>query len=142
MEISEIRRRLRGALDAGRHEAAERRARTDLASRDYEQFLETRAVPVFQQLAVVLNSEGHPFKVFTPAGSVRLASERSPEEFLELTLDTAADPPEVLARTSRGRGRRLISEERPLRPGLAVADLKDEDVLEFLLREIVPLLQR
>jgi hypothetical protein len=142
MEISEIRRRLRAALEAGRHEAAERRARGDLAARDYELFLTERAVPVFHQFATVLNGEGHGFKVFTPAGSVRLASDRSQDEFLELALDTTADPPEVLARSSRGRGRRLITEERPLRQRTPVADLTAEHVLEFLLTDVVPLIQR
>jgi hypothetical protein len=136
MEVSEVRRRLRVAVEDARKTAAERRARTDIAARDYETFLAQRAVPVFHQLAAALTAEGHLFKVFTPAASVRLASERSHEEFVELALDTAVDPPVVVVRTSRGRGRRMISSERPLREGVAIADLTEDDVLSFLLNEI------
>jgi hypothetical protein len=80
--------------------------------------------------------------VFTPAASVRLASERSHEEFIELALDDASDPPTVVGRTSRGRGRRMISSERPVRDGIAIADLTEEDVLAFLLAEITSLIDR
>lgn len=136
MEVSEVRRRLRAAVDDARKAAAERRGRTDAAARDYEEFLGQRAIPVLHQLAAALTAEGHLFKVFTPAGSVRLASERSHEEFIELALDDSSNPPTVVGRTSRGRGRRMISSERPVRQGVAIADLTEEDVLAFLLGEI------
>jgi hypothetical protein len=142
MEVSEVRRRLRGAIEKARRAAAERKIRTDAATRDYEAFLGQRAVPVFQQFAGVLTAEGHLFKVFTPAASVRLASERSPEEFIELVLDDTADPPAVLGRTSRGRGRRLIRSERAIGGGAPIADLTEEDVLAFLVEEIVGFLER
>jgi hypothetical protein len=142
MEVSEVRRRLRAAVEDARREAAERRVRTDAASRAYEEFLGQHAVPLFHQFAAALTGEGHLFKVFTPAASVRLASERSHEEFIELALDDASDPPTVVGRTSRGRGRRMISSERPVRDGIAIADLTEEDVLAFLLTEITSLIDR
>ena len=142
MEISEVRRRLRGAIEQARQQAAARRTRSDDASRDYEVFLSGRAVPVFHSFAGALSAEGHLFKVFTPAGSVRLASQKSQDDFIELVLDTDSDPPQVLGRISRGRGRRSISHERPVRRGTAVADLNEDDVLTFLLEEIVPFVER
>jgi hypothetical protein len=142
MEVSEVRRRLRGAIDKAKQGAADRRARTDAAARDYEVFLEQRAVPVFHQLAAALTAEGHLFEVFTPATSVRLASERSPEQFIEIVLDDTSDPPTVVGRTTRGRGRRMITSERALQGGAPVADLTEEDVLTFLLEEIVGLVER
>jgi hypothetical protein len=142
MEVSEVRRRLRAAVEAARHAAAERRTRAADAARDYEEFLGQRAVPVFHQFATALAGEGHLFKVFTPASSVRLASERSHEEFIEIVLDDSADLPVVLGRTSRGRGRRMISAERPVRDRAAIADLTEEDVLAFLLQEITPFIER
>jgi hypothetical protein len=142
MEVSEVRRRLRAAVEGARLAAAERRTRVAGATRDYEEFLNQRAVPVFHQLATVLTGDGHLFKVFTPAGSVRLASERSHEEFIEIVLDEGTDFPTVIGRTSRGRGRRMVSAERPVRDGAAIADLTEEDVLTFLLQEITPFIER
>ena len=142
MEISEVRRRLLAALEKARRESAERRARVDAAARDYEAFLSQRASPIFHQLAAALNAEGQKFKVFTPASSIRLAAERSPDEFIELSLDESSDPPAVIGRTTRGRGRRMVSSERTLKDGTAIPDLTDEDVLAFLLEEITRLVER
>lgn len=138
MEISEIRRRLRSAIDEARRDAAARRARSDAALRDYDTFLSAVAVPVVQQMASALSGEGHHFNVATPAGSVRLTAANSPEDYIEIALDTSEDPPEVVGRTSRGRGRRMITSERPVRDRTAVGELNEEDVLAFLLTEIIP----
>ena len=89
-----------------------------------------------------LKAEGHQFKVFTPASSIRLAAERSPEEFIKLFLDDSSDPPTVIGRTTRGRGRKTVSSERPLKDGASIHDLTDEDVLAFLLEEIARLIER
>jgi hypothetical protein len=142
VEVSEVRRRLRAAIEKARQAADERRVRTDAAARDYEVFLAERAAPLFHQVAAALNAEKYGFKVFTPAGSIRLASDRSPDEFIELSLDNTADPPAVVGRTTRGRGRRMMSSERTVGNGAPVADLTEEDVLAFLLDEIVALLER
>ena len=142
MEVSEVRRRLRGAIDAARKAAQERRVRSDQAARDYQQFLAERAVPVFQTFASALAAEGHRFKVFTPAGAVRLSSERSNADFIELTLETAEHRPVVLGRSSIGRGRGATTRERPVRPGASPSDLSEEDVIEFLLAEIAPFVER
>jgi len=142
VEISEVRRRLLVAIENARRESAQRRARVDTAARDYETFLSRFASPVFHQFAAALKAEGHQFKVFTPASSIRLAAERSPEEFIELSLDDSSDPPAVIGRTTRGRGRRTVSSERALKDGALIADLTDEDVLTFLLEEITRLIER
>jgi hypothetical protein len=142
IETSELRRRLRSAIEQARANAAARRARASAAANDYEKFLSAIAVPVVQQFANVLSAEGHHFKVATPAGSVRLTSGATTEDYIEIVLDTAEDPPEVVGRTSRGRGRRMISTERAVRERTAVAELNEEDVLAFLLTEIVPFVAR
>jgi hypothetical protein len=142
IEPSELRRRLRTAIDQARSNAAARRARSDAAQHDYEKFLEGIAVPVVQQFANVLSAEGHQFNVSTPSGSVRLSAASRTEDYIEIMLDTMEDPPEVVGRTSRGRGRRMISSERPVRERTAVAELNEEDVLAFLLTEIVPFVAR
>ena len=142
MEVPEVRRRLRAAIDRARHDVQARRDRSDAAARAFEEFLNGRAVPVLQVLASALVAEGHRFKVHTPAGSVRLASERSTDDFIELALDTTQDPPVVVGTVSHGRGRRRVTSERPVRDGVGVADLTDEDVLEFVLSEIGPFVER
>jgi hypothetical protein len=142
VEISELRRRLRSALDQARSNAAARRERTAAAAQQYEQFLSGIAIPVVQQFASVLNGEGHHFSIATPAGSVRLSAAGSAEDYIEIALDTTADPPEVIGRTNRGRGRRMINSERPVRERTAVDELNEEDVVAFLLTEIVPFIAR
>ena len=142
LEVSEIRRRLRASIESAKRDAQERRGRSDQAAREYEQFLRERAVPVFQTLASALVAEGHRFKVFTPADSVRLASDANGEDYIELTLDATSDPPVVVGRTSRGRGRRQITSDRPVKQDIPIEQLTDEDVLTFILAELTPFLER
>ncbi len=142
MEVSEVRRRLRQALEQSRREAAERRARAEQSARAFDAFLAEIATPVLRVFAAALKAEGYPFAVFTPAGGLRLMSERSGDDFIEIFLDTSVDPPVVSARTSRGRGRRLLSKERAVRDNVAVEQLTEEDVLDFLMEEIRPFVER
>lgn len=142
IEVSEIRRRLRQTLEQVKRAGAERRVRAGAAARDYERFIADTATPVFQMFAMALKAESYPFSVFTPADGLRLMSERSSDDFIELFLDTASDPPVAAGRVNRGRGRRLITAERPLRENATIEQLTDEDVVEFLLRELVALLSR
>jgi hypothetical protein len=142
MDVPDIRRRLRAAIESARKSAQDRRARSDEASHEYEMFLDGRAVPAFRALASALVGEGFRFKVFTPAGSVRLAAEHRTDDFIELSLDPSGDPPVVVGRISRGRGRRNVTTERPVKAGTAIAALTDEDVLQFLLEEIPPFVER
>lgn len=141
LEVPDVRRRLRQAIAQAKQAAAARRADIDAADRDYQRFLERVAEPVFRIVAAALKAENHPFLIATPAGGLRLESERSREDFIELALDTS-EAPVVVGRVSRGRGRRMIATERPLREGAAVAELTEDDVLEFLLSEIAPFVER
>jgi hypothetical protein len=47
-----------------------------------------------------------------------------------------------MALISRGRGRRKVTEERPVRAGAPIAALSAEDVLDFFLSEVVALVER
>lgn len=142
IEISEVRKRLRQAIARARASAAERRAAIDAADHSYQRFLKQVATPVFRMVANALDAEGYPFQVFTPAGGVRLASERAGDDFIEVVLDTSGERPIALGRISRGRGRRLLTEERPIRDGAAIDRLTDDDMLEFLLGAIGPFVER
>ena len=68
-------------------------------------------------------------------------SDKSPEDYIELSLDMSGDHPTVMGHVSRTRGRRVIESEHPI-ANKAVADLTEEDVFEFLLKEIEPLVER
>lgn len=139
MEISDIKRRVVETIERSRRRAAERRTRHDEAAREYESFLAQTAIPVFKQVSNVLRAEGFVFTVFTPGGSVRLMSDRSNEDYIELALDTSGDEPLVSGHTSRSRGRRVIESERPIGPP---ATLSENDVLSFVLRALEPLVDR
>jgi hypothetical protein len=80
--------------------------------------------------------------VLTPAESARLSVERSAEEFIELALDTARDTPAVMLRSTRGRGRRMVSSERVAVEGDAIPALTQEAVVGFLLEELIPFIER
>lgn len=136
MEVADIRRRFRARLEEARRKAEARRAAADLAFRDYETFLEQVATPAFRTIASVLSAEGHPFKISTPAGGVRLSSGSARDDYLELELDTEVSPPQVIGRINRTRGGRRTTVERPVRDGVMVAELREEDIVEFVLAEI------
>ena len=142
MEVSDVRRRLRGVIEAARKEVAERRVRNDEATKAYEAFLPNVAVPAFQIMAQALTGESHRFKVFTPGQAVRLVPEFSPDDFIELALDTEGELPSAVLRTSRGRGRRNVSSERPAFARRPFAEITEDDVIAVLLEEIAPFVER
>jgi hypothetical protein len=128
-------------IERAKRAAAERRARSDEAAREYDEFLERVAIPIFRQVANVLRAQSHVFSVFTPGGSVRLMSDRAAEDYIEIVLDTSGDRPVVAGHTSRVRGRRIIESQRPL-DATAIRDLTEEDVLGFLLKELEPFVEK
>jgi hypothetical protein len=132
MEIADVRKRIKDTIDRGRRQAAERRARNSEATAAYERFLAGIVTPLCQQVAGVLKAEGYPFIVNTPGGAVRLASERWPEDFIEIRLDTAGPRPQVVARVERVKGRETTVEDRPLKPGTLIEHLSEQDVLDTL----------
>jgi hypothetical protein len=140
MESSTVRNRLNQVIEAAKRSAAERRTRNDEASKAYERVLES-AVPLFKQVAQALKVSGYPFTVFTPGGSVKLMSDKSAEDYIELSLDSSGDRPAVVGRVSRTRGRRVIESEQPIamKP---VWELTEDDVLDFVLKEIAPFVER
>lgn len=141
MEVSHVRNRLRLSIDAARERAQLRRERTAAAERSFASFLDT-ATALLRQLANALKVEGYGFTVFTPEGALRLASERSRDDFVELALDTSGERPEVMARISFTRGSRTVDEERPVKAGAAPDAITDTELLDFLLDALEPWLER
>ena len=139
MEISTVRRRLTETIERAKKQAAERRERSDRASRDFDVFLQKIGVPLLRQVANALKAEGYAFTVFTPSGSVRLMSDRSSSDYIELTLDTSENPPCVMGRVSRTRGQRVLDAEHAVG---TPETLTEDQLLEFLLRELEAFVER
>jgi hypothetical protein len=139
MEISLVRKRLTETIERARKQAAERRGRSDQAARDFTVFLQKVAVPLFRQIANALKADGYAFTVFTPSDSVRLMSDRSADDYIELTLDAEENPPQVMGEISRTRGSRVIDAERPVGAPDAVSE---EQLLDFLLKELEAFVER
>lgn len=142
MDVAAVRQQILTAIDRAKRAAAERRVRTDEAAREYEVFLERIAIPLFRQAANVLRVEGYLFTLFTPGGSVRLMSDRSADDYIELVLDTTSEAPSVMGRTSRARGRRTALSEQSLNPSGPIRDLTESDVLRFLLKALEPFVEK
>jgi hypothetical protein len=140
MEVSVVRQRLRDLLQRAKRPAddrrADRRAQIDQASREYAQFLDRVAVPLFKQVAGVLRAESYPFEVFTPGASVRLVTGRGNDDYIELALDTNGAAPKLVGRVSRSREGDITQTELVLNATTDIAALTDDDLLGFLLSEL------
>ena len=142
VEVSLVRKRLKAAMDQARERAQQRRQRTADAERAWASFLDNVAVPVTRQVQTVLKAEGHAFTVFTPGGGLRLASDRGRDDYVELTLDTSGDAPQVVGRISETRGSRTLERHLPVRAGVSPDALSEEDVLEFYVGALAHWLER
>lgn len=140
-DVALIRKRIHTEIEKARRDQAERRARTAEATRAYEEFLEVAAIPVFRMFANVLKSEGLPFEVMTPAGGVRLQSERHREDAIEMELDATADPPQPLITITRVRGSRIVQSDRTIKGSIPLVQLTENDVIEMLIEELRPWLR-
>lgn len=141
MEVSEVRRQLKHAIDRAKLRAQQRRQQRADAERAYAVFLEEIATPTTRMLANVLKAEGYPFTVSTPSGGLRLASERGRDDYIEFALE-GGDAPTVVGRIRHTRGSRTIEDERSIKPGAAPQEISDADVLAFLVTALEPWLER
>ena len=138
-DVAQIRKRIQRAIEQARREAADRRARVHEAQRAYDEFLETRAIPAFRSVAIVLKAEGLVWEVMTPSGEVRLVPDRRRDESIALSFDATAEPPQPLVSITRGRGSRILHAERPIKAGTpASSALTEDDVVDMLVEELRP----
>lgn len=142
IETSELRKRVRAAIDHSRKHAAARRTKLDEAAAAYRELLDSTATPLVRMLANTLRAEGYDFTVFSPNGGLRLALARSGDDFIEFALDTSQDEPFAALRVNRTRGRRIVQHERPVKGRTPVDTLTEEDVLQALLEELAPFVER
>jgi len=142
MEVSHVNKRVTIAIERARASAQTRRQTAASAEKAYGVFLETLATPVTRQVANALKVAGIAFTLGTPGGGLRLAADRGRDDFIEFVLDASGDIPQAAGRISLSRGSRTIDEVVPVKPGAAIEELTEEDVLEFLVRALEPWLER
>ena len=152
METGEVNKRLKIASEQARAHAADRRQKDAETTKAYETFLERVATPLMKQLAGALKAQGHGFTLFTPAGGLRLASDRQRDDFIELGLergDTAlgdAAPGDtalqVVGHVSCVRGSRTLTRTQPVKAGSTPNAVTDEHLLSFLLDALRPWIER
>ena len=140
IETSELRKRLRAAIEHSRRAAASRRAQIDHAAAAYKVFLEDTVAPLAHSLVNVLLAEGFAFTVFTPNGGLKLS--RSADDYIEFGLDTSEAEPFAILRINQSRGRRVLQHERPIKGRTPVDQLTEDDVLKAVLEELAPFVER
>ncbi len=137
-DVAAVRKRVKVAIEQARRDQAERRERVAEAQKNYQVFLDTAVIPVFRMIANVMKSEGLNFEVMTPAGGVRLQSERNREDAINLELDTTANPPQPLVTITHVRGSRVTQRDRSIKGSNPFVQLTEDDVIEMLLEELRP----
>jgi len=140
MEIADIKRRVLDTIDRARKSAAERRTRADEGRSRYELFLERIAVAALPPGRQCAPRGRLSLQCLHAWRSVRLMSDRR--------VRIMSSSPSTHRRRREGDGayepqprRRVIESERPVaaRPP---AELTEDDVLAFLLRELEPFVDR
>ena len=121
---------------------AQRRSAVDAARAAFDTVLEREIAPTVRQFAQVLKAEGFPFSVQTPASMVRLVSDRSSDNVIDIVLETGGAQPTVMVRSAFTRGRRQLEDERTLAQGDAIAAIDGERVLTVLLDVVEPFVER
>ena len=142
LDLADVRRQLRLAIDAAKRAAAAHRQETDEAGRAFEFMLEHVAVPLFRQFTSALRGEGLLFRVVTPSGSVRIEAERSTDNFLELTLDIARRPVAVVLRRGYTRGHHIYNDDRVVAEGADLSSVSPQQLFTALMEAVTPFIER
>ena len=142
LETAEVRRQLTHRLAELRKAQTQRRNAADAARAAFDAVLEREIAPTVRQFAQALKAEGFPFSVQTPASTVRLVSDRSSDNVIDIVLELSGPQPAVLVRTSYSRGRRQLEDERTLAQGAAIAAIDGARVLTVLLDVVEPFVER
>src|SRR5262245_47862361 len=141
MDVAEVRKVVLDTIARAKQRAADRRARADASAQAFDSLLTHVVAPLMRQVANVLRVENYAFSVSTPSGSVRLASDKNADDFIEISLDTTGDAPRVSGRTSWRPGRQVVDREQVVGPGTPQA-ITESDVFSFLMKELEPFVER
>ena len=119
-----------------------RRARVAAAETVAGELLERVAAPLFRTVSSVLTAEGYRFIISTPPGAVRLSSAAAGDDYLELVLDTQADPPALLMRSAHVRRDEGVIDERVVAEHPAIGSLTAAHLFAVLITALRPLVGR
>ena len=142
IDLGEVRRQLRLAIEAAKRDAAAHRRDADEAAASFAFLLEHVAVPLFRQFTSALRAEGLLFRVVTPAGAVRIEAERSADNFLELSLAAAQRPIALLLRRGYTRGHHVYTDDRVMAEGADFSGVTPANLLAALLDAATPFIER
>jgi hypothetical protein len=125
-------------MQDAKQKAAARRAARDEASQAWATAVAEVVEPAATNVAAAFTGEGMPFRLDTPRGTIRLVSERSADDYIEVVLDDSdeRDAPEVIGRSVRARGRQSVTVvEELLGPP---SELSEDRVIAFFMNAIGP----
>jgi hypothetical protein len=142
LELAQIRQRVQARLTDIKRAASTRREKLAAAERAYATFLASVATPTMSAVAQSLSAEGHPYRVTTPGGAVRMTSDRSSRTYVEIRLDGTGATPQVIAEVGRERGSRVLTDESAVADGTPVDAITDEQLLTALLGLMAELIER
>ena len=142
LETGYIRKQVLHKIYEAKRIAVERRSLAADAGRDGAKVLDLIVAPVFKAVVAILKTEGYKFRVLTPPGVVRLVSEASSDEFIEVSLDVTREPPALIGCVSRQWGRRVLVDDIVIRKFPDIAKFSEQEALTFLLERVVPFVER
>src|SRR5262245_30525417 len=120
MEVSQVNKRVKSAIEDAKAKAQARRNAAASAEKSYATFLETVATPIARQVANALKVAGVGFTLGTPGGGLRLAADRGRDDYVEIVLDTSGELPQAAGRVSVTRGSRTFVDTLPIKAGTAI----------------------
>ena len=142
LQRNNVQKRVRSLIENCKEKSRSRRDKIALADHLGMSVLDNVVSPVAKTLATVLTTEGYPFSVSTPIGTVRLSVKNSMDDFIDVTLDTQREPPGLIGQVSRRWGRRVLVDEYTVCEDTSFADLTEEAALDFFLDVLGPFLER
>lgn len=141
-EVGEVRKQLRHAIDTHKRAGAARRAESDQATKQFSTWMQLVGEPLCREFTAALRGEGYQFRLQTPQGVARISSERSPDDFLELTFDSRRTPVALVLSRSYTRGSKTFTDERVLCEGACIEAVEPQQLLAALVDDVLPLIER
>ena len=142
MDSGEIGRRIRRTLVDAKAKAVERREQTTVAEVEGQQVMRRIVIPVMKTIASVLSSEGYRCSVSTPHESARLSFDSPRDANIEEDENTANHPPTGGRAPGIAPIKRVLSNEYVIVSHPTIGQLTEEDLVTFVQRELLLVIER